>query len=108
MGRNDTERRLTLNVIGPTWDGNQVWLIAAGGAVFAIWPLVYSTAFSGYYVAMLLILWSLFLRPVGFEYRSKLPNQTWRNNWDIGIFIASFIPILIMGIAFGNLLLGAF
>ncbi|ALA25252.1 cytochrome d ubiquinol oxidase subunit 2 [Piscirickettsia salmonis] len=107
IGRNDTERRLTLNVIGPTWDGNQVWLIAAGGAVFAIWPLVYSTAFSGYYVAMLLILWSLFLRPVGFEYRSKLPNQTWRNNWDIGIFIASFIPILIMGIAFGNLLLGS-
>ncbi|ODN43928.1 cytochrome d ubiquinol oxidase subunit II [Piscirickettsia litoralis] len=107
IGKNDTERRLALNVIGPTWDGNQVWLITAGGAVFAIWPTVYATAFSGYYVAMLLILWSLFLRPVGFEYRSKLPNQTWRNNWDIGIFIASFIPILIMGVAFGNLLLGS-
>ncbi|ODN43424.1 cytochrome d ubiquinol oxidase subunit II [Piscirickettsia litoralis] len=107
IGKNDTERRLALNVIGPTWDGNQVWLITAGGAIFAIWPTVYATAFSGYYIAMLLVLWSLFLRPVGFEYRSKLPSQKWRNSWDIGIFIASFVPIVVMGVAFGNLLLGS-
>ncbi|MGJ3495242.1 cytochrome d ubiquinol oxidase subunit II [Piscirickettsia salmonis] len=107
IGKSDDERRLALNVIGPTWDGNQVWLITAGGAIFAIWPTVYATAFSGFYVAMLLVLWSLFLRPVGFEYRSKLTSQKWRNNWDIGIFIASFVPIVVMGVAFGNLLLGA-
>lgn len=71
LGRTDSERRVLLNSIGPHWEGNQVWFITAGGAVFAAWPLVYATAFSGFYFAMILVLWSLFFRPVGFDYRSK-------------------------------------
>ncbi len=106
IGKNDTERRVALNVIGPTWDGNQVWLIFGGGAIFCVWPMVYATAFSGFYVAMLALLWSLFLRPVGFEYRSKMPNAMWRRCWDLGIFVGSFVPALILGVAFGNLLRG--
>lgn len=78
VGRTDTERRVTLNIIGPHWDGNQVWFILGGGAVFAAFPLIYATAFSGFYVVMLLLLWSMILRPVGFEYRSKLPSEIGR------------------------------
>jgi len=106
LGRNDTERRIMINSIAPHWDGNQVWLITAGGALFAAWPMVYAAAFSGFYVAMILVLASLFFRPVGFDYRSKIEDTRWRNLWDWGIFIGSFVPPLVIGVAFGNLLQG--
>jgi len=106
MGRNDTERRIMINSIAPHWDGNQVWLITAGGALFAAWPMVYAAAFSGFYVAMILVLASLFFRPVGFDYRSKIEDMRWRGMWDWGVFIGSFVPPLVIGVAFGNLLQG--
>ncbi|WP_025120247.1 MULTISPECIES: cytochrome d ubiquinol oxidase subunit II [unclassified Serratia (in: enterobacteria)] len=106
IGKTDTERRVIINAIAPHWDGNQVWLITAGGALFAAWPMVYAAAFSGFYVAMILVLASLFFRPVGFDYRSKLENSRWRNMWDWGIFIGSFVPAVVFGVAFGNLLQG--
>ena len=106
MGRNDTERRIMINSIAPHWDGNQVWLITAGGALFAAWPMVYAAAFSGFYVAMILVLASLYFRPVGFDYRSKIEDMRWRGMWDWGVFIGSFVPPLVIGVAFGNLLQG--
>ncbi|OSM96410.1 cytochrome d ubiquinol oxidase subunit 2 [Lonsdalea populi] len=106
MGRSDVERRVMINSIAPHWDGNQVWLITAGGALFAAWPMVYAAAFSGFYVAMILVLAALFFRPVGFDYRSKIEDARWRNMWDWGIFIGSFVPPLVIGVAFGNLLQG--
>lgn len=106
VGKNDTERRVVINTVGPHWDGNQVWFITGGGAIFAAWPLVYATAFSGFYWAMLLVLWALFFRPVGFDYRSKIHNQKWRSTWDWGLFIGGAIPPVIFGVAFGNLLQG--
>ncbi len=106
LGRNDTERRVMINSIAPHWDGNQVWLITAGGALFAAWPMVYAAAFSGFYVAMILVLSALFFRPVGFDYRSKIEDMRWRGMWDWGIFIGSFVPPLVIGVAFGNLLQG--
>ena len=106
VGKNDTERRVIINTVGPHWDGNQVWFITGGGAIFAAWPLVYATAFSGFYWAMLAVLWALFFRPVGFDYRSKIHNATWRSTWDWGLFIGGAVPPLIFGVAFGNLLQG--
>jgi cytochrome d ubiquinol oxidase subunit II len=106
LGKNDDERRVIINTVGPHWDGNQVWLITAGGAIFAAWPLVYATAFSGFYFAMLLALFALFFRPVGFDYRSKIANPVWRSAWDWGLFIGGVVPALVFGIAFGNLLQG--
>ncbi|MDR3375762.1 MAG: cytochrome d ubiquinol oxidase subunit II [Ancalomicrobiaceae bacterium] len=106
VARNDTERRMAINTVGPHWDGNQVWLVTAGGALFAAWPMVYAAAFSGFYMAMLLVLFALFFRPVGFDYRSKIDNPTWRNAWDWGLFAGGAIPALIFGVAFGNLLQG--
>jgi cytochrome d ubiquinol oxidase subunit II len=106
VGRNDVERRVIINTIGPHWDGNQVWFITGGGAIFAAWPLVYATAFSGFYIAMLAVLWALFFRPVGFDYRSKIANPVWRKSWDWGLFVGGAVPALIFGVAFGNLLLG--
>jgi cytochrome d ubiquinol oxidase subunit II len=106
IGRSDTERRVIINSIGPTWDGNQVWFITAGGAVFAAWPVVYAAAFSGFYIALLLVLFALFFRPVGFDYRSKLENPRWRTAWDWGLFAGGFVPSLVFGVAFGNLLQG--
>ncbi|WP_038913453.1 cytochrome d ubiquinol oxidase subunit II [Dickeya zeae] len=106
MGRNDVERRVMINSIAPHWDGNQVWLITAGGALFAAWPMVYAAAFSGFYIAMILVLASLYFRPVGFDYRSKIEDPRWRNMWDWGIFIGSFVPPVVIGVAFGNLLQG--
>ncbi len=82
LGRSDIERRVIINVIGPTWEGNQTWFIAAGGVMFAAWPLVYSAAFSGFYIALMLLLFALFLRPVGFDYRSNLVDPRWRSCWD--------------------------
>ena len=106
MGKTDDERRVLLNVVGPTWEGSQVWFVTAAGALFAAWPLVYATLFSGLYIAMFLVLFTFFLRPVGFDYRSKLPDPRWRNSWDWGIFVAAAFPALLFGVAFGNLLQG--
>ncbi|QWL60212.1 cytochrome d ubiquinol oxidase subunit II [Aeromonas jandaei] len=106
VGKKDIERRVMINSIAPHWDGNQVWLITAGGALFAAWPLVYATAFSGFYVAMILTLMALFFRPVGFDYRSKLESPRWRNNWDWCLFIGGAVPPIVFGVAFGNLLQG--
>ena len=106
LGKNDSERRVIINAIGATWEGNQVWFVTAGGALFAAWPMAYSVAFSGFYFALLLTLFALFLRPIGFDYRSKLPSQKWRNNWDIALFVGGLVPALIFGVAFGNLLKG--
>ena len=106
LGKKDLERRVIINTVGPHWDGNQVWLITAGGAIFAAWPLVYGAAFSGFYFAMLLALFGLFFRPVGFDYRSKIVDPRWRNSWDWGLFIGGVVPALIFGVAFGNLLQG--
>jgi len=106
VGRSDLERRVVINTIGPHWEGNQVWFIVGGGALFAAWPVVYATAFSGFYWAMMLVLWALFFRPVGFDYRSKIHNAAWRSTWDLGLFIGGALPPLVFGIAFGNLLQG--
>ncbi len=106
VGKNDIERRVVINTVGPHWDGNQVWFITGGGAIFAAWPLVYATAFSGFYWAMLVVLWALFFRPVGFDYRSKINNAAWRSIWDWGLFVGGAVPPLIFGVAFGNLLQG--
>lgn len=106
VGRSDVERRVVINTVGPHWDGNQVWFITGGGAIFAAWPLVYATAFSGFYWAMLIVLWALFFRPVGFDYRSKIANPTWRSTWDWGLFVGGAVPPLIFGVAFGNLFQG--
>lgn len=106
VAKNDTQRRVLLNSIGPMWEGNQVWFITAGASLFAAWPLVYAAAFSGLYWALLLVLFALFFRPVGFEYRSKVEDPRWRNAWDWGLFVGGFVPALIFGVAFGNLLQG--
>jgi len=106
IGRTDTERRVALNVVGPHWEGNQVWFILGGGAIFAAWPWVYATAFSGFYVVMLLLLWSMIMRPLGFEYRSKLASPQWRNAWDWTLFVSGFLPMLVFGAAIGNILNG--
>ncbi|MUK93165.1 cytochrome d ubiquinol oxidase subunit II [Aliivibrio fischeri] len=106
IGKTDSERRVMINSIAPHWDGNQVWLITAGGALFAAWPLVYATSFSGFYLAMIVTLAALWFRPVGFDYRSKIEDKRWRSAWDAAIFIGSFVPPVIFGVAFGNLLQG--
>lgn len=106
VGKSNVERRVMINSIAPHWDGNQVWLLTAGGAIFAAWPTVYATSFSGFYLAMIVVLAALFFRPVGFEYRAKIDDQKWRNAWDWGLFVGGFVPSLIFGVAFGNLLQG--
>ncbi len=106
VARNDTERRIVINAIGATWEGNQVWFITAGGAIFAALPIVYAVAFSGFYIALLLVLFALFLRPVGFDYRSKIKHPYWRSTWDWGLFIGGTVPAIVFGVAFGNLLQG--
>jgi cytochrome d ubiquinol oxidase subunit II len=106
LGKTDDERRVIINSIGATWEGNQVWFVTAGGAIFAAWPVVYATAFSGFYAALMLTLFALFFRPVGFDYRSKVADPRWRSVWDWGLFAGGFVPALIFGVAFGNLLQG--
>ncbi|HUX25214.1 MAG TPA: cytochrome d ubiquinol oxidase subunit II, partial [Burkholderiales bacterium] len=106
LGKDDTERRIMINTVAPHWDGNQVWFITAGGAIFAAWPVVYATAFSGLYWALLLVLFALFFRPVGFDYRSKVEDARWRSAWDYGLFAGSAVPALVFGVAFGNLFQG--
>lgn len=106
LGRSDEERRALLESIEPVWEGNQVWLVLGGGAVFAAWPLLYAAAFSGFYLAMFLMLGALILRPVGFVFRNKLPAARWRNTWDWALTAGGAVPALIAGVAFGNLFLG--
>jgi cytochrome d ubiquinol oxidase subunit II len=106
VARSDVERRVMINSIGPFWEGNQVWLILSGGAVFAAWPPVYAASFSGFYVAMFLVLATLILRPVGFDFRNKFADVRWRTFWDYALFAAGFVPSLVFGVAFGNLLQG--
>ena len=104
VAKNDKERRLVINSIGPMWEGHQVWLITGGGALFAAWPYVYAISFSGFYLAMFVVLAALILRPVGFKYRSKRESATWRTSWDWALFVGGFVPALIFGVALGNVL----
>ncbi|HWJ76206.1 MAG TPA: cytochrome d ubiquinol oxidase subunit II [Kaistia sp.] len=106
VARNDDERRIVINSIGPVWEGNQVWLILGGGAIFAAWPMLYAVSFSGFYLAMMVILIAIILRPVGFKYRSKIADPRWRETWDWALFVGGFIPALIFGVAVGNVLRG--
>ncbi len=106
LGKNDNERRRIINTIGPFWDGNEVWLITAGGAIFAAFPHWYATMFSGLYLALFLVLVALIVRAVGFEFRSKDKNPAWRRLWDWLIFAGSLLPALLWGVALGNLLRG--
>lgn len=105
-GQTDMERRVVINTIGPVWEGNQVWLVLGGGAIFAAWPPLYAVSFSGFYIAMFAILTALILRPVGFKYRSKRESARWRGNWDWALFVGGFVPSLIFGVAVGNVLQG--
>ncbi|GAB2509084.1 cytochrome d ubiquinol oxidase subunit II [Pseudoxanthomonas sangjuensis] len=106
VARSDSERRVVLNVIGPVWEGNQVWLILGGGAIFAAFPALYAVSFSGFYLAMCLILLALILRPVGFKFRSKVADPRWRALWDWALFVGGAVPALVFGVAMGNVLLG--
>jgi cytochrome d ubiquinol oxidase subunit II len=106
VARRDDERRVVINTVGATWEGNQVWLILGAGAIFAAWPFVYAVSFSGFYLAMFAVLASLILRPVGFKYRSKRPDKAWRSGWDWALFVGGFAPALVFGVAVGNVLQG--
>jgi cytochrome bd ubiquinol oxidase subunit II len=106
VGRTDLERRILINSVGPVWEGNQVWFLLGGGASFAAWPPLYATAFSGFYIAMFVVLIALILRPVAFKFRGKIDNAGWRAISDWALFIGGFVPSLIFGVAFGNLLQG--
>lgn len=106
VGRTDSERRTALNIIGPHWDGNQVWFILGGGSIFAAFPTLYATSFSTFYVVMILLLFSMILRPVAFEYRSKLASHRWRESWDWTFLVSGAVPMVIYGAAFGNILQG--
>jgi cytochrome bd ubiquinol oxidase subunit II len=106
LGRNDTDRRVVINTIGPVWDGNEVWLLTAGGATFAAFPNWYATLFSGFYLALFLILLALILRGVAFEYRGKVDSVRWRANWDLAIAIGSWVPAVLWGVAFANIVRG--
>lgn len=106
VGKSDVERRVAINTIGPVWEGNQVWFILGGGAIFAAWPPLYAISFSGFYLAMFTVLAALILRPVAFKYRSKRSGAAWRNGWDWALFIGGAVPALLFGVAVGNVLLG--
>ena len=106
VAKTDIERRVAINTVGPVWEGNQVWFILGGGAIFAAWPPLYAVSFSGFYLAMFTVLAALILRPVGFKYRSKRDSQRWRNGWDWALFVGGAVPALLFGVAVGNVLLG--
>jgi cytochrome d ubiquinol oxidase subunit II len=106
LGKSDTQRRVIINTIGPHWDANEVWLLTAGGATFAAFPQWYATFFSGFYLPLFLLLMALILRGVAFEFRSKDENPLWRATWDWAIFFGSFLPALLLGVAFANLVRG--
>ncbi|MBP0482684.1 cytochrome d ubiquinol oxidase subunit II [Sagittula salina] len=106
VAKTDTERRLVIHSIAPVWEGNQVWFILGGGAIFAAWPPLYAVSFSGFYLAMFMILAALILRPVAIKYRSKRADPVWRERWDKALFVGSAAPALLFGVAVGNVLLG--
>lgn len=106
VARTDLERRVVINSVGPVWEGNQVWLILGGGAIFAAWPQLYAVSFSGFYLAMFVILIALILRPVAFKFRSKREQPQWRQRWDAVLFFSGLVPALIFGVAIGNVLQG--
>ncbi len=106
LGKDDEERRVIINTVSAHWEGNQVWFVTGGGAIFAAFPAVYATAFSGFYWAMMAVLWTLIIRPVAFKYRSLVKQPKWRSAWDWGLFVGSFVPALLFGVAVGNLFLG--
>ncbi len=106
IGKTDDQRRVIINSIGATWEGNQVWLVLGAGALFAAWPMTYAVCFSGLYLALLMTLLALLLRPLGFDYRSKLSHPTWRRSWDRALFIGGFVPAVSFGLVFGNLVQG--
>ena len=106
VGKTDDERRVLLNSVGPVWEGNQVWIIAGAGTLFAAWPLVYAAAFSALYVPFMFLLFGLFLRPVGFDYRSKLPDPVWRRWWDRALVVGGLLPTLVFGATLGLVLQG--
>lgn len=106
VGRTDVERRVVINSVGPVWEGNQVWLILGGGAIFAAWPQLYAVSFSGFYLAMFAVLVALILRPVAFKFRSKREEPAWRARWDAVLCMAGVVPALIFGVAVGNVLQG--
>ncbi|NKQ52886.1 cytochrome d ubiquinol oxidase subunit II [Amycolatopsis sp. K13G38] len=106
LGRDNTDRRVMINTIGPVWDGNEVWLLVAGGATFAAFPLWYANLFSGFYLALLVILVALIVRGVAFEFRGKIDSARWRRGWDTAIVAGSFVPALLWGVAFGNIVRG--
>ena len=106
IAHTDDERRVVINSIGPTWEGNQTWLVLAGGALFAAWPRVYAASFSTLFIAMYIALFALIVRPGGFKYRGLIKSKTWRNVWDWCLFTGGIVPALIFGVAFGNLFLG--
>lgn len=106
IARDDRERRLLFNAIGPFWDGNEVWLLTGGGALFAAFPPVYATVFSGFYLAMMLVLFALIVRAVSFEFRSKVEDPRWRRAWDGVFFVGSLLPALLLGVAMGNVVRG--
>ena len=107
VARTDVERRVAINTVGPVWEGNQVWFILGGGAIFAAWPPLYAVSFSGFYLAMFAVLAALILRPVAFKYRSKRESTRWRRGWDWALFVGGAVPALLFGVAVGNVLLGA-
>jgi len=106
VANTDLERRVVINAVGPVWEGNQVWLVLGGGAIFAAWPQLYAVSFSGFYLAMAAVLLALILRPVAFKYRSKRDSIAWRATWDWALFVGGFVPALIFGVAMGNVLQG--
>ena len=106
VAKTDIERRVAINTVGPVWEGNQVWFILGGGAIFAAWPPLYAVSFSGFYLAMFTVLAALILRPVAFKYRSKRDSTQWRAGWDWALFVGGAVPALIFGVAVGNVLLG--
>lgn len=106
VAKTDIERRITINTVGPVWEGNQVWFILGGGAIFAAWPPLYAVSFSGFYLAMFVVLAALIVRPVAFKYRSKRADTRWRSTWDWALFAGGAVPALIFGVAVGNVLQG--
>jgi cytochrome d ubiquinol oxidase subunit II len=106
LGKNEGEKRVLINAIGPVWDGNEVWLLTAGGATFAAFPTTYALMFSYLYTALLLLLFALIIRGVSYEFRGKVDNPTWRSGWDTAIVVGNFLPALLFGVAFGNIFAG--
>ncbi|UWS79953.1 cytochrome d ubiquinol oxidase subunit II [Phaeobacter sp. G2] len=106
VAKTDVERRVVINTVGPVWEGNQVWFILGGGAIFAAWPPLYAVSFSGFYLAMFVVLAAFIVRPVAFKYRSKREGAAWRARWDWALFAGGAVPALLFGVAVGNVLLG--